>query len=369
MYKIPLFLMLLSLAASNLTAETRHDIVRAIANPAHTEFFSEADPFLISIGGKVYLDDSDDLLGEVQKTVNMTVEALSSQGLFLLIPGQQQPLIDQLKKVDGKSVLTIANVNTAISIPSDKHALQLNINASGRGAGTFVFDPEDEQTLQLAAAGLLLGASDLKSRVVASLLIVSDVGLSYSRPFFSSTSIKWGTAIKLQSITLIERTRRITEYEESELLSWQRDVKTQYHANADLGLTWQRDALELSAAVINVNPGEFRGPLNGRYNMRPAVKIGGVYNPGRIGFDFNWDVTPDEGFGVSEDLQTASLATRYLLQDNLVFGLGYHHVQKGNFVDSVEAKLRYQFSSIYFEASGRFATGSIGGGLQAQMMF
>lgn len=350
-------------------ALSQPDLGVARINPSLIDQHPPGTPWLVALGGELYLDDSDDFLGEMQETANLAIKSFSSDGVFLLLPGGSQPLIEQLKETDGRVVSTDGGLNAAFSIPSAQHALQLNIGVEGRGAGTFVYDDEDEQTLQLAAIGVLLGAIDLKSRMQVSMKVISDIGISYARPFSSESQLQWGATLKIQNIVLIERTRSITEYEESKLFDSNRDSKDYTTANLDLGLSWQGDNYRLSAAAFNLKPGNYQGPQGGRYPMRPKLQLGAEYLPDWGGLKLLLDASPDQGFGVMEDLQVAKLTSNYQLMQRLNLALGYNHIHKGDYDDFVSAAVRYQFEAIYIQFHGRIADRGLGGGLAIQMMF
>ena len=367
---IRLYLTLIAFALTNFSyANADEDVLDALNNPANTARMGKSDDVLVAVQGGLYLDDSQNALSEINKAVNMTIEALSTQGVLLIVPGQQQELINQYEKIDGKQVLAAADFSFSSTLPIDHHAIQLNIDVSGRGAGTFIFDPEDAGTIQFATIGLLLGVADLKSRIAASMVILSDLGLSYSRSIDSRGDFSWGASLKFQSISLVERLRSLDEYEESELLDWGRDVKNHYKLNGDVGVAWQKDFVRVSTAVKNIFPGDFRGPLGGHYKLRPAVKFAAEFSQDRFVHGVHWDVNPDQGFGVLRDSQQISATTTYGVSENLDVGLGYNYVQKGDFVNSYELSLKYKYQPIYFQAIGRFAARAYGFGIQAQMLF
>lgn len=349
-------------------SDEKPNVLDALFNPVNTVGVNK-DGNLVGVGGGFYLDDNQNLLTEVNKAVNMTVESLSTQGPLLLIPGQQQNLIDQYKKVDGRRVLAKADIEFSANLPIENNSLQFNIDVSGLGAGTFRFDPEDENTIRFGTVGLLLGTADLQSTIVASMVVKSDVGFSYMEEIASYKSVSWGASLKLQTISLVERARALDEYEESELLDWGRDVKSHLGVNGDIGIAWKNDDFTLSGLIKNILPNEARGPLNSVYKLRPELEVTALHSGDRFESSIQWDVNPKEGFGVLRDSQELSLKTSYSLSHNIDFGLGYRYVIRGDFMNSYELDIKYSYQNIYFKASGRVAQRAYGFGLEAQMIF
>ena len=139
-------------------------LVEAAFSPSLLPDKQSDSPPLLGITGRVRITDNDRFLSEV---LDLAEQARGlgdrSESGVLLLDFETDSLIAEMKELDGQFATGRANFAVLFDAPLLPEGWHLCACGQGRFAGTFVYDPEDEQRLQLAT--MTAGLTDRKSVV------------------------------------------------------------------------------------------------------------------------------------------------------------------------------------------------------------
>ncbi|MGB1906868.1 MAG: hypothetical protein ACPHN3_06025, partial [Spongiibacter sp.] len=124
---------------------------RLIVNPADGRYTAIPDETLLHLSGNFFFDDGDDLLN---KALDVKREGEARSRGLILIPGDEQAVIDALEELDGATTNLRAEGNMVISSDANEQVHYVAATTL-RGSARFYYDPEDENRLRLAVVNAL----------------------------------------------------------------------------------------------------------------------------------------------------------------------------------------------------------------------
>lgn len=273
-------------------------LVEAAFSPSLLPDKQSDSPPLLGITGRVRITDNDRFLSEV---LDLAEQARGlgdrSESGVLLLDFETDSLIAEMKELDGQFATGRANFAVLFDAPLLPEGWHLCACGQGRFAGTFVYDPEDEQRLQLATMTAGLTPSDLESTIETAGVAVIDLALMKRFNVNWLKGFNFGASFKYQYIILQERKLRLVEHEDDELFDPSRDSNEHHFGNIDIGLTKKWASWDITAVLRNLIPGEFDGPLtDSGWQSRPHLELH-AQRPLSIGsLSISGDITERTGF-------------------------------------------------------------------------
>ncbi len=329
-------------------------------------------PLLIGIAGAAKVNDADKLLPELLGVLEEARQIFAqSESDMLLAPFQVDGLIEQMQALDGRRATARGSVSVISSAPKLPAGWYLSGFAGGRLAGTFYYDPEDEERLRMASITAGLSGTDLGSEVRTAGVARSEIALHKSLSWDFLGGVRGGVSLKYQYVVLHERNIPFIEYEEESLFDLGRDTSEFHRANMDIGITKALQAWTFSAVLRDVVPYDLEGPLSGEFKMRPQINVAAQVDIGFGELSVDADLLERRGFSHVPDEREYGIDFKMPLIPKLELQAGLRHFDNG--VDSVGASLglnyrlqEYFVLGVKFESSGSREFG-IGG--QAQVFF
>lgn len=250
-------------------------LIEAAFSPSLLPDEQSDNPPLLGITGHGRITDNDRLLSEVLDLAEQArgLGDRSGSGV-LLLDFETDSLIAEMKELDGQFATGRANFAVLFDAPLLPKGWHLCACGQGRLAGTFVYDPEDEQRLQLATMTAGLMPADLESTIETAGVAVIELALMKRFNVNWLEGFNFGASFKYQYIILQERKLRLVEHEDDDLFDPSRDSNEHHFGNIDIGLTKKWASWDITAVLRNLIPGEFDGPLtDAGWQSRPHLEL------------------------------------------------------------------------------------------------
>lgn len=308
-------------------------------------------PLLIGVSGAARVNDADELLAELLDLVEEArgLAAQSESGI-LLLDFQTDSLNQQMRELDGRVATARGTLGAITQAPWLPPGWFVSATGNGRLAGTFKYDPEDEQRLNSAVMTAGLSGADLRSQVQSAGVATVELALHNNRELAWLPGFSVGSSFKYQYLLLHERNINLVEYEEDDLFDVGRDTEEHHFANIDLAVTTRAGGWTLTAALQNLIPGEFDGPISGRYRLRPNILLHATTEFGFGRLSLNADLLKREGFSHVPEERHYGVELRSPVHEKLDLIAAYRHID--NDVDSAGAELGFNYHLLeYFQLS------------------
>lgn len=314
-------------------------------NPAHIPSNDSDEPVWIGVGNGGYFNDRNQLLDAFDElqAESRRLEETSSQRP--LLPSDVEPLIAALQAVDGRILTGSGGASFALSLPLTVLDLVLFSSASGRMATTFDYDPEDANTLRSATLIGAFTATDLESRIIATGVITTDIGVTAAKTVPEFYGARLGVTLKHQVISLFDRSIEIDEYEEGDLRDRHRNISTDRFTNIDVGVSKQWQRWSAGIAVANLIQEDARSPTGRKYHQQAGVRVDVGYQADRWAVSMSWDpIATQQGFGFLEDERRVSTQFQWQWSPDLSLNAGFHKVVEGRDDDAISLGAGWQIS-------------------------
>lgn len=373
------FLLLCSLLSSAANAEvflsSQTGTGGVWRNPALLE---DRAPKKITLGagGGGYINDRHDLIDGylTLKEEGEALDELSQQRL--LTREDTRPMLEAMEAVDGKLLTTSGSSGFLIPLPQIIAGIDNAFvgSAGGRVAATFTLDERDRAALQPLLFVGVLSSSDFHSRFTTHGVSYLESGFNFSKSWktkHGQTDI--GALFKYQLIALIERSFTLSEYDEDDLIDFNRDFKKKGSAQLDLGFNHRHGQWEIRGAAINLHNQSFTGPLGGKYKQRPGLRIGGAYYWRDVHLFGDLDISPTQhAFGLLDDERRAQVGLGLpLWEDRFKLYTGYQKVLDGRDRNSHTLGADWQpWQWLHLQGAVMYAGArEFGGAFRAQLRF
>lgn len=330
----------LLVALPALGAETI-ELQNLFDNPADLSDEGTPEKGLFYGGGGLFADDQDKLLDNAL-ILNQEGDRLEarSRGL-ILIPGDEQPLIDAMKRTDQNRTHFRSNIDFALLEKGNTRSnwmLSTQFDATGR----FYYDPDDENRLRFAMLTSLFNASELESHMRVSAVHHIRLGWNYRFRLDALPNTQLAITPKFQVVSLIERRIDQADYEEKEVFRFSRDLNDHYQLNLDIGLRHQLGPVGLQLVVTDLYNQKLEGVLGGRYQQRSQIRAGLDYRRPWGELKLMSDLTPSAGFGELAQRRDTTLSTKVILGKHFAITSGINIVRDHDEQHSYKLGLQYQ---------------------------
>lgn len=347
-HTFPLLLLLSAIIGhgfpSAALAESRQAVLsRIITNPADGVYSAIPGETLLHLNGSFFFDDGDDLLNKALD-VKREGEALEarSRGL-ILIPGDEQEVIEALEEVDGAT--TNLRAEGSVVISSDIGDKVHYVAASAlRGTARFYYDPEDERRLRLAAVNALFSTGDLESHLNVAAVVQSYFGVNYRFDTPQLANTEFAVRAKAQVINLLERRIDYEDYEEKRVYDRDADVNTRFQLNADLALRHQLRHLGLGLVVEDIYTQKMRGVSGSVYQQRSHFKLTADYRRDGGELQLSADITPRPSFAEVPSRRDINISGAIDLSRRFALVGAYNYVDHSREKDSGSIGIRYSLA-------------------------
>lgn len=341
-------------------------IAKAIDSPALMPPLH--DPVLAHASGSYWLNDADSLLSELLDTAEAVrgLIAQSNQQLILL-PGDADPVIEQMKSADGRRASAHGALGLAAPLPLTEHWL-FSLAGDGRLSGTFTYDPDDEARIRTAVLTGGLTGADLESTVDAAGVVEIDLALQRA---WRWQDWQLGLTLKAQHIILHQRSIPLSEYEDDDLFDRGRDTRDYHHGNLSLAFARHWGQWQWHSSIENLIERDFEGPLGETYHLRPQWRMGLARKTEWGLLSLESDLTARQGFDLVSDTQWHDVEWQFQVHPKLDIAIGGRWVQKGEDDDSIKLAMDYHLPSDFHLGAFVRAAGSrqLGAGVDVQFFF
>ncbi|NKI19368.1 hypothetical protein HCU74_18330 [Spongiibacter sp. KMU-166] len=341
---------------------------RLIVNPADGRYTAIPDETLLHLSGNFFFDDGDDLLNKALD-VKREGEALEarSRGL-ILIPGDEQAVIDALEELDGATTNLRAEGNMVISSDANEQVHYVAATTL-RGSARFYYDPEDENRLRLAVVNALFSTGDLESHLNVAAVVQSYAGLNYQfdTPRFSNTV--FAIRAKAQVINLLERRIDYDDYEEKRVYDRDADVSSYFQLNADLALHHRFRHVGLGLIVEDIYTRKMRGVSGSAYQQRSLFRVTADYRRDGGELQLSADLTPRASFAEVPSRRDINVSGAVNLSRRFALIGAYNYVDHSREKDTGSVGIRYTLAPMLRFQLALVAAGprELGGQLSLQL--
>lgn len=363
------FLYLVLVLSGNTFAEevgARFDIKRMLGNAAQRPVLEET---VLNVAGFTYVNDREDLLDDLLDTRDASFELDAAVRQLSYRFGDEDRLINLLKQMDGHSATAQAGLSIALAGPALDDRYALTINARTRFAGTFFYDPGDEQKLRLAPVIAFIELAELDSHVDVSGVGLGELALhrQFHLPAFDKT--QFAVSLKHQEVWLYERDVQIKRYRESDLFRLSNFIRKFSRANIDLAASHQWGDWTLGLGLRDLFESTHRGPEGSDFHVRTRAEMQLAYDMdwGRLSLDH--DLSPQPAFGVMRGRRETRLALDVPVSRRINLGASYLAIERDRDENVFGVTIAYHLpAGFYLQFTGNAASRSeLGGSFQIQL--
>lgn len=325
-------------ALSDLRATTINPASMVSATDAHVA---------ISLGVGAFVSDADKAIDDIDDVQDYFEELESAIDKLQFNPGSRaeaesakERFIGGLEHLDGKQLTAEAGGAFTVAVPARWVKAAVFAKTDARLAASLAYDKDDEVFIQdaiddaLGGQGNGFSSEGIKSTINASGIMVTDFGLALGQ----ATDTRWGqldygTALKAQRITLIDRKMNIADEELAD--SFDDETQEVSGFNADIGVIqhFSGTPWRAAATVENLVPRTVKHDYNGNretYKMAPQITVAGAYVTHLIKAEANLQLFKNNGFGEVEANQYLRLGAELGHRRAAQLRVGYIHDLKGN---------------------------------------
>lgn len=309
-------------------------------NPADAQTSRDPKETLLYSYGEIYFDDRDDLLDKALevKEEGENLEA-RSRGL-LLIPGDEQDLVDALEALDGATT-SLRSRGTIILATSNESPFHYRLGSELRGTARFYYDEGDENRLRFAGITGLFGGPDLESYMDISAVLENHAGINYHFRLDALPNTEFGILGKIQVISLLERRIDYDDYEKNKVFDWDTDIKNRVQLNADLGMRHTIGHVGLHLLVKDLYTESLRGASGDLYRQRSRVIAGIDYRRPWGDVQIMGDLVPRARFGEAPQRRDVNLSASLNVTRRFALVMGYNYAEHRYERDTGNAGIRY----------------------------
>lgn len=362
----------------------------------------EKDDFAFIIGLGAVANDKDELLDQAEDLSDL-LDAIDNSGT--ITSAQADDVIDRLKNISGDNAGVNLGANVVIAIPNEVVSVSLVADVTGSVSVNPIVDDKDIDYLETfsdlnnryQAAGGDLDAIDLtgfdfsridlddivvdengnlkldystdelKSSIVARGVVVTDIGLAFSKAFQlkDGTTLLVGAKPKKTEVESIIYTQTVANYDEDDFDADEFTV-SESAADIDIGVTYIIDKLRYGLVVNNVKGNTFK-------TIDPTQKvtidrqyIGSIgYVSGKFKAEAAYDFNAVQVFGFAGESQMLRAGVEYSAWDWLRLRAGYEMEMKDVMDDTYSLGLGVgAFNLAYISGSDNTKGVALSGGIR-----
>ncbi|MBB3046973.1 hypothetical protein FHR99_001209 [Litorivivens lipolytica] len=323
------------------------DVSSFLSNPAAVHASSPRYRFVLNSAGGGYFNDQQRLLDDFEdaEEEGERLERLSQERL--LFPTDFERQIAIFERMDGK-LFTLSGGNiSAVSLPVERLDLTLVSSVVSRLATAFRYDPEDANRLRTAPILGIAQRPDLESRIIIQGIAISDIGINLSHNWERFENTRVGITLKYQGVRLLDKAIEIDDYEEITLDEFERNIETEHHINADVGIYKQWTRYWYSSLVVkSLNSKSYTSKAGTEYRQHPGVAVGLAYTGDRSLGSLDWDIVPSQRrYGLLDDEQRVRLSGQYRLNRRWHLSAGVEAIIEGRDSDSLSLGAGYHWEN------------------------
>ncbi len=342
---------LLGLCLPAAADSARVNLNHLYGNPADAHHSRDNEETLLYSYGEIYFDDRDDLLEKALEVKEEGEDLEARSRGFLLIPGDEQELVDALEALDGATT-SLRSRAALILATADESPLHYQLGSELRGTARFYYDEDDETRLRFAGITGVFGGPDLESYMNVSAVLQNHLGLNYHFRLPALPNTEFGVLGKLQVISLMERRIDYNDYEENQVYDWDADIKSHLQLNADVGLRHQVGRVGLQLLAKDLYTQKMKGLSGSVYQQRSRLLAGFDYRRSWGQVQVMADIVPRASFVEVPDRRDINISSSLRLSQRFNLLLGYNFVQHRYERDTGSAGLRYTLGrSLLMEVS------------------
>lgn len=332
--------------------------------------FPDSNPYQDTVlqgDGYGFINDNDSLLDNLKRIYDEGLALQASSRGLLVIPGDEAELVSELENANNDKTSFSAGGHLAL-LTQQKDWIVV-AGSEFNGSGEFIYDEDDAARLRFATVLGLFNLGELQSAVNVSALWKNYLGINhrFSLQAFPNTLI--GITAKLQSISVIERSISIEEYDEDKLFDRGRDVESKFQLNADLGILHQMDNWTFGIDFNDIYQQVIKGSEGTPYQQRTHISgdVHYLHEWGRLGL--HADITPQNGFGELASRRAYGVNALLPFSEKLDILLGYTWLDSHKDSDLPTAGLYYHLGDMLrIEAQVSYAgPREFGGGVSLQL--
>lgn len=299
-------------------------------------FVSDADKALDDI------DDVQDHFDEFEWAIDELANSFSSTGALAdtsRADAAMGRVLDDLERLSDKKLKVEAGGAFTVAVPTRWVKAAVFAQADARVSASFSFDNADRKILEDAIEdakdkGEHFDSSGVKSSINASGVMVSDFGVALGQ----ATDTQWGqldygTALKVQRITLIDRKMNIADEDIED--SFDKETKDDTSLNVDIGIIqhFEGTPWRAAASVENLIPRSVKYEHQGHkstYKITPQITVGGAYVNNFFKAEANMELLENNGFSEVQANQYVRVGAEIGHRKAAQLRAGYIHDLKGN---------------------------------------
>lgn len=303
-------------------------------NPGHIAGFNPAVGSAWTYSLALASPTDADIYDDLSETESAVGAFSSKNDARTLQASDADNLTRALQSIAGEPALFAADTTLTVAVPTRRLSWGLTFSQRVLASGEVMYSQDDARTLESAARvnDGRFQESDLKTRVLAEGLEVSELGLTMGGiaikippdPLLTMTGkefpaqiVRVGVSLRLQQITVAELNDRINESGD--------DYNTERHTtgNIDIGFTTNLTSKwQWGGAIRNLIPQTLDGPDSAEYEIGPELAMGLTYTEGPMRLMGEAMVRTGAGFDRGVEGDKLSLASAWAVNDWLEARLG-----------------------------------------------
>lgn len=324
---------------------------------------------VLAVSGFSYLNDRESLLDDLLETRDAAFELEADVRRLSYRPGDEQPLIDLLKSMDGNAATARAGLALHLADPLLADNWALSLSARTRFAGRFFYEEGDEDKLRLAPLLAFIDLAELESRVRVSGVGLGELALHRRLNWLPNTPLQFAVSFKHQEIWLFERDVRVQRYRESDLFKLSEFTREHSRPNLDISVASQWRNWQLGLVLRDLVETTLSGPQGATYHLRTRAELQADYafDWGRVSLDH--DLSPRPAFGDMRGRRETRLALDFPVSQRFNLGLAYEVIARDRDDNIGSVSLGYALlDSFHLRFTGSIANGrELGGAFQIQV--
>jgi hypothetical protein len=330
--------------AANAIADADYRLSRLHSNPAAL-LLEQAPPVTTAeLDGYVFFNDSDRLLDSLRKAHEEGLILQGSSRGVLIVPGDETALAEQLSSMGNEVTSFSAGGHTVFSTSSP--AWQVLGGSEFRGTGRFDYDEQDANRLRFATLLSQFSFGELQSAMQVAAIWHNYLGLNYRFKLDDWDNTQFAITGKLQNTSLIERSIKISEYEESQLFDQSRDVNHHLQANIDLGVSHQVSNWTFGLRLRDLYQQAMRSNDGSRYQQRSHISSQIDYRDSWGSVQLSVDLSPQVGFAEVKKRKRYALATELPVSEKFSISANYQWLDTAHDKDIRSLGLNYQLGQL-----------------------
>lgn len=269
---------------------------QAIQNPALLNRFDANDEFSFGLNVGAFASDEDGMLDDVD-TIGDDLDDLEACGQADPGSCSPEPLKASLAGLDQKVGQIGLGAALMIGVPNNTLPAALVVRGYADAGVQFRYDTNDNAVLNDIANGNKT-ADDLNSRVLASAIGVSELGLMFAREM---EGFELGATVKYQKIELFDNELKVSDFEGDDVVDEENNYKEHTSMNVDLGLLQSfgaNDQFTYAMTIENLIPQDFKGTTGSTFSMNPVPVAAVGYHSGWVKAEASMDLNDRGGYGL-----------------------------------------------------------------------